>query len=139
MKTHFTEPQITTDNDRNDCTPQNKHTTREKFHIGMMTKACSGMARVNSGSEEMPDSSSLVRFLSELFPVARARRSAARSASMNHLDIDSCTDALIQKKIKRARQRKEVIVHKCRDYEGASAEEVKGRSQSGQKVRVEEC
>lgn len=88
------------------------------LHICMTTKACSSTARVNSGSEEMPNSSSLVRFLSELFPVARAPQSAARSASMNHLDIDSYTDAFIQKKIKCVQQRKEVIVHKCRDYEG---------------------
>lgn len=95
-----------------------------------MTEPCSSTARVNS-PEEMPNSSSLVWFLSELFPVGRGLQSAARSASMNHLNIDyffffflllkvtlSCSaDAFIQKKIKCAQRRKELKFHKRQDYE----------------------
>lgn len=53
-----------------------------------MSERCSSTARVNS-PEEMPNSSSLVWFLSELFPVGRALQSAARSTSMNHLNGDA--------------------------------------------------
>lgn len=59
-------------------------------YISSMTgPSCSSMARVNS-PEEIPNSSSLVQFLSELFPVGRALQGTARSSSMNHLDIVMC-------------------------------------------------
>lgn len=110
-------------------------------YISLMIKSSSSSARVNSGPEEIPNSSSLVWFLSELFPVGRARQSAARSTSMNHLNIAaffllllrltvtlSCSaDAFIQKKIECAQPRRQQKFHTS-GLRGASGAEVRGQS-----------
>lgn len=114
-----------------------------------MAKPSSSTARVNSGPEEMPNSSSLVWFLSELFPVGRALQSAARSTSMNHLNIDcfffsplltvtlSCSaDALIQKKDQMCAAEEGAKIPQMSGLRGASGEEVKGQSHSVQKIHV---
>lgn len=53
---------------------QQEHSLRldTDTYIHIMTKPSSSTARVNSSPEEMPNSSSLVWFLSKLFPVGRA-------------------------------------------------------------------
>lgn len=110
-------------------------------YICNLAKPCSSTLRVNSGPEEMPNSSTLVWFLSQLFPVGRALQSTARSASMNHLYMDSfflllhvcCSaDAFIQKKIK-CEQRE---FHQYGDYKEPAVRRSKVRGTGVQKIQV---
>lgn len=115
----------------------------------IMIKSSGSTARVNSGPEEIPNSSSLVWFLSELFPVGRVLQSTARSTSMNHLNVVCCCFVFLlflqlhlavqlmllsrqkkrrKKKIKCAQWRKGLKFHTCQVLRGASGEEVKGQS-----------
>ncbi|TNN71631.1 hypothetical protein EYF80_018156 [Liparis tanakae] len=96
---------------------------------GTRARGRSGTPRVNGGSEETPNSSSLLGFLSEPFPVPRAPQSANRSTRMNHLEIDCffssssflLADDVLPKMIQCARRREALEFHKCEDYEEPAA------------------